>query len=307
MSRTMSTSTSAKGQILVGTASWTDKTLLDSGWYPADAKTAEKRLAYYASQFPVVEVDSTYYAPPSERNAALWVERTPAHFTFNIKAYSLLTRHPTQVKSLPKSIRDDLDTSRSSVYAKDLPTKAVDQVFEMFAEALMPLHSAGKLGYVLFQFPEWFVPGDESRSYIIEVAKRLPDFRVAVEFRRKTWMTERSAPRTLGFLSEHNLPYVGVDMPQGFDSSMPPIVAATADDIAVVRFHGHNDRTWKKRGISAAERFDYLYSAKELEGWAPRLFELSGEVRRLHVMFNNCYQDKGVRNAKDMAGLLDLF
>lgn len=291
-------------EILVGTASWTDKTLLDSGWYPKDAKTAEKRLAYYASQFNVVEVDSTYYAPPSERNSALWVERTPKDFTFNIKAYSLLTQHPTQVKSLPKAIRDDLTTSKSSIYQKDLPAKAVDQVFEMFAEALMPLHSAGKLGYVLFQFPEWFVPGDDNRAYILEVVKRLPDFRVAVEFRRNTWMTEKSAPRTLGFLEEHDIPFVGVDMPQGFESSMPPIVAATASDIAVVRFHGHNDQNWKKRGVTTAERFDYLYSAKELKEWAPRLFELSGEVKRLHVMFNNCYQDKGVRNAKDMARLL---
>jgi uncharacterized protein YecE (DUF72 family) len=93
-------------------------------------------------------------------------------------------------------------------------------------------------------------------------------------------------------------------MPQGFQSSMPPIVAATASDIAVVRFHGHNEKNWKKRGVTTAERFDYLYSKKELKEWAPRLFELSGEVKRLHVMFNNCYQDKGVRNAKDMAQLL---
>ncbi|HJR18109.1 MAG TPA: DUF72 domain-containing protein [Actinomycetota bacterium] len=293
-------------EILVGTASWTDKTLLDSGWYPPDAKTAEKRLAHYASQFPVVEVDSTYYAPPSERNSALWVERTNSDFTFNIKAYSLLTQHPTQVKSLPKSIRDELTTTKSSIYQKDLPANAVDEVFEMFAQALMPLHSAGKLGYVLFQFPEWFVPGDDNRAYILHVVKRLPDFRVAVEFRRGTWMTEKSAPRTLGFLEDHDIPFVGVDMPQGFDSSMPPIIAATASDIAVVRFHGHNEKNWRKRGISTAERFDYLYSKEELEEWAPRLRALSGEVKRLHVMYNNCYQDKGVRNAKDMARLLEL-
>ncbi len=64
--------------ILVGTASWTDKTLLESGWYPKDADSPEKRLAHYAKQFPLVEVDSTYYTPPNERNAQLWAERTPA-------------------------------------------------------------------------------------------------------------------------------------------------------------------------------------------------------------------------------------
>ena len=294
-----------KGAVLVGTASWTDKTLLASGWYPKDAKTPEKRLAYYASQFPVVEVDASYYALPSEKNAALWVERTPAHFTFNVKAFSLMTQHPAMVKALPSNIRELAPESKSRVYPKDLPAKAIDTVFEMFASALMPLHSAGKLGYILFQFPEWFVPGDASRDYIVKASERLPDFRVAVEFRRRTWMTEKSAPRTLAFLSEHNLPYVCVDMPQGFDSSVPPVVAATAEDLAVVRFHGHNDVNWKKKGVSTAERFDYLYSPKELNHWAPKLQELAGETKRLHVMFNNCYGDKGVRNAKQMASLIE--
>ena len=291
-------------EILVGTASWTDKTLLASGWYPKEAKTPEKRLAYYASQFPVVEVDATYYAPPSEKNAVLWAERTPAHFTFNVKAFSLMTQHPAMVKSLPKDLRELAPGSKSRVYPKDLPAKAIDSIFEMFASALMPLHSAGKLGYILFQFPEWFVPGDENRHYIVRCAERLPDFRVAVEFRRGTWMSEKSAPRTLAFLSEHNLPYVCVDMPQGFDSSVPPVVAATAGDLAVVRFHGHNEKNWKAKGVTTAERFDYLYSAKELKEWAPRLEELAGEAKRLHVMFNNCFGDKGVRNAKQMASLI---
>jgi uncharacterized protein YecE (DUF72 family) len=292
------------GEILIGTASWTDKTLLASDWYPKDSKTPAKRLAFYASQFPVVEVDATYYAPPSEKNAALWAERTPAHFTFNVKAFSLMTQHPAAVRSLPKDLREEAPASKTRVYPKDLPPKAIDKIFEMFASALMPLHSAGKLGYILFQFPEWFVPGDESRAYIARCAERLPDFRVAVEFRRGTWMTEKSAPRTLAFLTEHNLPYVCVDMPQGFDSSVPPVLSATADDLAVVRFHGHNDENWKKKGLSTAERFDYSYSPKELKAWAPKLEELAGETKRLHVMFNNCYGDKAVRNAKQMADLI---
>jgi len=293
------------GEILIGTASWTDKTLLASGWYPKDAKAPEKRLAYYASRFPVVEVDATYYALPSERNAASWVERTPAHFTFNVKAFSLMTQHPALVKSLPVSLREEAPASKTRVYPKDLSAKTIDTVFEMFTAALMPLHSAGKLGYVLFQFPEWFVPGDDNRAYIARAAERLPDFRVAVEFRRGTWMTDKSAPRTLAFLSEHNLPYVCVDMPQGFGSSVPPVLAATADDLAVVRFHGHNDKNWKAKGLTTAERFDYLYSPKELKQWAPKLAELAGETKQLHAMFNNCYGDKAVRNAKQLADLLE--
>ncbi|MDX6222587.1 MAG: hypothetical protein QOD91_1641, partial [Frankiales bacterium] len=83
-------------EIRVGTASWTDKTLLASGWYPEDATSPGDRLGFYAEQFPLVEVDATYYSPPNERNSQLWAERTPEGFVFNVKAFSLLTQHPTK-------------------------------------------------------------------------------------------------------------------------------------------------------------------------------------------------------------------
>src|SRR5947209_5127695 len=142
------------GEILVGTASWTDKTLLESGWYPPDVTNPEQRLRFYAEQFPLVEVDSTYYTPPNERNSELWAARTPPEFRFNVKAFSLLTQHPTKVSALYKDVRPDTD--KRNVYAKDLHPKIVDEVWDRFLSALEPLHDAGKLGALLFQFPQWF-------------------------------------------------------------------------------------------------------------------------------------------------------
>src|SRR5881628_3564622 len=151
------------GNALVGISSWTERTLIKEGnFYPSGAKTAEARLQFYASQFPIVEVDSTYYFPPSERNAILWLERTPSDFTFNVKAYSLLTNHPTKPNSLYKDIASELPTEllqKRNVYRENLPDEAVEEVWQRFHDALMPLHSAGKLGAVLFQFPQWFVIG----------------------------------------------------------------------------------------------------------------------------------------------------
>ena len=106
------------GDVLIGSASWTDPTLLKSGWYPKGADSAEERLKYYATQFPLVEVDSTYYFPPSEKNSELWVERTPKDFTFNIKAFSLLTQHPTKRDAIYEDLRPKTD--KRNVYAKDL-------------------------------------------------------------------------------------------------------------------------------------------------------------------------------------------
>ncbi|HEX6330027.1 MAG TPA: DUF72 domain-containing protein [Actinomycetota bacterium] len=297
-------------RILVGTSSWTDPTLVKQGnFYPPEAKTAEARLRFYADQFPIVEVDSTYYFPPSERNAVLWIERTPKDFTFNIKAYSLLTNHPTKRESIYKDLQPELPdelAEKKNLYREQLPDAVVDEVWQRFHDALMPLHSAGKLGAVLFQFPQWFVIGRKSKDYILECVDRLKDFRIAVELRHRTWLEERNVEETLSFLAEHDLPLVCVDMPQGFDSSLPPIAAATANDLAMVRFHGRDRRAWAKKNVSASERFRYEYSEDELREWVPKIRDLSQNARETHVLMNNCYRDFAVNNARQLGDLLEL-
>src|SRR5256714_12759375 len=134
------------GEVKVGTASWTDRTLLDSGWYPESANTPEKRLAFYARHYPLVEVDATYYAPPAEQTAKLWAARTPADFTFNIKAFSLLTGHPTKVTALPTDLRPETD--KKNIYPKDLSPQAYEDLWSRFLSALDPLAEAGKLGVI---------------------------------------------------------------------------------------------------------------------------------------------------------------
>jgi uncharacterized protein YecE (DUF72 family) len=298
------------GEVRVGISSWTEPTLVkDTDFYPKGAKSAEDRLKFYASQFPIVEVDSGYYYPPSERNAALWAERTPKDFVFNVKAYSLLTQHPTKVDSLYKEVREALPeelAAKPNIYADKLPPELVDEVWERFGSALMPLHSAGKLGAVLFQFPQYFVISRRNKAYIIEAKERLPHFTLAIEFRHKSWMEERNRDETLSFLEEHGLPYVAVDMPQGFVSSLPPVAAATSKDLAMVRFHGRNREVWEKKTKTAAERFEYDYSKRELESWVPKVEELSSQARETHVVMNNCYRDYAVNNARQLAGLLGL-
>jgi uncharacterized protein YecE (DUF72 family) len=286
------------GRILVGTASWTDKTLLASGWYPPEADTAEKRLAYYAEQFRLVEVDATYYTPPSEQNSALWAQRTPAGFTFNVKAFSLLTQHPTRVSALYKDLRPDTD--KRNVYLKDLDGAVVEEVWERFLAALAPLHAAGKLGAVLLQFPQWFPISRRNKEYLLQAKERCAPYRICVEFRHRSWMSADNAAETLDFLRSYAVPYVCVDMPQGYVSSVPPVVEATAD-LAVVRFHGHSER-WDSRDIY--ERFGYRYGEAELQAWAPKITGLAEQAASVHVLLNNCYRDYAQVNARQLADLL---
>jgi uncharacterized protein YecE (DUF72 family) len=294
------------GDIKVGTASWTDKTLIESGWYPPEASTPAKRLRYYSSQFPLVEVDSTYYALPAEQTAALWADRTPASFTFNVKAFSLFTHHPTRISALPADLREaavpeGTQEGKATVYLRNLKDPAVaEQAWDRFLAALEPLRQAGKLGAILLQFPQWFPISRANKDYIVACARRVAPRRVCVEFRNRTWMTPDNQPETLRFLSEHHLPYVSVDMPQGYPSSIPPVLAATAD-LAVVRMHGHSEH-WDSKDIH--ERFGYNYSPAELAEWAPRVRTLAEKAEETDVVFNNCYRDYAQVNAQQLADLL---
>ena len=99
--------------------------------------------------------------------------------------------------------------------------------------------------------------------------------------------------------------HVVVDEPQGFPSSVPAVWEATSPDLAIMRLHGRNRATWAKKGISAAERFNYLYSEEELRELAGSVTGLGEYAKELHVLFNNCYRDNAQRNALMLQGLMN--
>src|SRR5919205_729170 len=215
-------STPAGGEVRFGTASWTDPTITKGGvFYPPGVDTPEDRLRYYASRFSLVEVDATYYALPNRRMADLWRERTPDHFTFDVKAHALMTGQPSEVKRLPPELRESLPpelAEKQRIYAKDLPEELADGVWDYFLDALQPLHSSGKLGSVLLQSPRWFVPGGKSRAELLAARERLGDVGFAVELRNSLWFSDRNAGHTLRFFEDNDIPFVMVDEPQGFQS-----------------------------------------------------------------------------------------
>jgi len=295
------------GTVLVGSCSWTDKTLVkESDWYPKRTMSAEERLRFYASRFPLVEVDATYYRPPTEQQSGLWAERTPDGFRFDVKAYSLLTGHPTPPRSLWADIREQLPpdvAEKRNVYRNHLGAEAVDEAWRRFDQALRPLHDAGKLGAVLFQYPPWFGPRRDTRDELKALPDRLPDYRICVEFRSPRWVeSEEDRERTLGLLEELGIAFVCVDAPPA--SELPRLMAATTRDLAVVRCHGRDDDAWHNTSGSAAERFKYLYSDEELEELAGPMAELAEDARETHLLMNNCYRDFAVRNAWTLREIL---
>ena len=294
--------------VRIGTASWTDPTMTAPGvFYPLDASTAEDRLVYYANQFPIVEVDATYYALPSRRQGELWLERTPPGFTFDIKAHALMTGQPSEVRRLPKDIRESLPAElldQKRVYARDLPSEIEDEIWDRFLDGVEPLRSSGKLGAIFLQYPRWFFPTSESRDEIVRAQDRLGDTPFAVELRHASWFNEKNRERTIAFLDKQQIPFVMVDAPPGTKSSVPPVTVVSSPRLAVVRFHGRRTETWEKSGIPVVERFRYLYDEGELGEWVPRIREAADQVPEIHVLMNNCYANYGTTNAREIADLL---
>lgn len=272
-------------EIRIGTCSWADEAL--SKYYYPPGLPAGERLAHYAAEFDTVEVDSTYYRLPAGQMVERWAERTPDGFVMHVKAFGLMTRHPTKLEQLPPDLRDDAPTDdRGRV---DRPSREFrGEVFRRFLEALEPLRSRAKLGGILFQLPSYVVCKPASLDYLTWARQQLGEDAMLVEFRHASWLDDENREETLRFLTDLDAAHVVVDAPriEGAKNVVPTVLAVTNPTL-YVRFHGRNAATWNKRGGSAAERFDYLYTEDELREWVQPLRELGGHVEQAYAFFNN--------------------
>ena len=296
--------------IYIGTSSWAERSLIQSGrFYPPGLKDSQSRLSYYAQRFNLAEVDSTYYALPSRRNAERWAAAVPQGFRFNVKAFGLFSQHPTKLTSIPKSFLDALPPEihkKSRLYYKDVPDEVSQELWRIFRGAIDPLRRAGKLGAILIDFPPWFVPSDANRDYLTQARGHLPDDNVIVEFRNRLWVAdEASAASTFAFLRDLSCGFVCVDEPPGLNSSFPPLAAVTAP-VTAVRFRGRNAQTWEDRSASTDQRFNWWYSEEELSEWLPRIQQLAAESREVYLSFSTKAEDQSVINAGRLQRLLGL-
>jgi uncharacterized protein YecE (DUF72 family) len=295
-------------KVLVGTASWSDKSLVASKkFYPREASTPEARLRFYATRFPLVEVDTSYYAIPLAQTSQAWVDRTPAHFAFNMKAFRLLTGHATSAKVLPPDLRAELPkTDKATFYYRDVPPELCSAIWDRFKEALEPLRASGKLGMVHFQFAPWLLRNKSGLAHVERCVEAMQGYTVSVEFRNKTWFDDAHIGQTLAFERALNVVHTVVDGPQGFHNTVPPVWESTHIAYSLVRLHGRNHETWNIKGATvASERFDYDYPDAELDDIAARVERLAPETFTTHVVMNNNNEDQGQRNAATLMRILE--
>jgi uncharacterized protein YecE (DUF72 family) len=263
--------------VRLGTCSWADEGLVRV-WYPRSVRSAEQRLRYYAERFDTVEVDSPFYRLPSPENAARWAERTPDGFVFHAKASKEMTLHEK--------------------------TESLERAVAEFRESLAPLEEAGKLRGILLQYHPRLVKSRAAKGELHGLASLLAPLVPLIEFRHRSWMEEDERADTLAFLEREGLAYVSVDSPRTRASNVMPRIAAATHEVAYVRFHGRNWKTWNKRTRTSGERFDWLYSRADFAEWVEPLAELANG-HEVYAMMNNNRYDYAPRSAAVLRGLLE--
>lgn len=234
-------------------------------YYPADLEKKDW-LSFYSKEFNTLEINYTYYRPPTARTLASMAQRVPAGFSFTIKATQEMTHGRNRDKS----------------------------AFAEFHNALAPLQEQSKFGAVLAQFPSSFHAQDESRNYLEWFREQLPGLPIVVEFRNKDWLT----PATFEFLKGQEFGFCGVDEP------FFPRVAQVTSPIAYVRFHGRNAAKWWTHD-QAYERYDYTYTPEELKEWTPKIEAMDKQAARTYVFANNHYRAQGIDTARQLKLLLE--
>ncbi len=273
------------GEIRIGTSGWSypsGKGTWNGIFYPGPGgrktRTGAKfdELAFYAEHFDTVEINSSFYRVPSRTTAESWARRTPPGFEFSLKLYQKFT-HP------------DMFEKATGAAAWDVSDADVDA----FRAAIDPLASAGKLGALLAQFPASFKNEPDTRAYLEWLLRKFGDYLLAVELRHRSWSDQPED--TLTLLGEYGAAWTQIDEPK-FRMSVRQNLLANAKTFYYLRLHGRNAAQWWKHDKSE-DRYNYLYSAEELQPFAEAAKAASREVKKAYLYANNHFSAKSVANA----------
>ncbi|MDP4169886.1 MAG: DUF72 domain-containing protein [Bacillota bacterium] len=267
--------------IFMGVTGWGDHDhLYQTGHSP------RHKLKEYAGHFPIVEVDSAFYAIQPKRNAAKWVDETPDSFQFIVKAYQGMTGHQRG----------------------EIPFENKHEMFSAFKDSLEPYTDKNKLAMVLFQFPPWFDCKKENVDYLRWCKEEMEDIHCALEFRHQSWFRPEYRDKTLEFMVEQKWIHSICDEPQSGEGSVPIVLKTTDSNKVLVRFHGRNTYGWQKKNAEnwREVRYLYRYNQQELEQWATYIRALQQECENVYVLFNNNSGGDASDNAKQMMDILGI-
>lgn len=264
--------------ITIGLTGWSD--------HPLITLEKSRKLENYSSYFPVVELDTSFYAIPPQKNISSWIEKTPDTFQFIPKAYKAMTQHKEWIEEF----------------------SSIDQMFEVFNQTFAPMVKENKIKAFLFQFPLYFDCTKQNVTYLRRVRKLMHDLPVAIEFRSQSWFTEQNMNKTLEFLRQLNFINVIVDQPQTPNNSIPTIPVSTNDSLSIYRLHGRNYDGWLGENIKdwRSERTLYNYDTEELVGFSKTAKSLEKTSHDVCIIFNNNSGGHAASNALSLQEILGI-
>ncbi|MFJ8415228.1 DUF72 domain-containing protein [Bacillus paramycoides] len=243
------------------------------------------KLRTYSGDFPIVEVDSSFYAIQPARNYTKWAMETPKDFSFIVKAYQGMTGH----------------------MKGEIPFSTFEEMFDVYKQSILPLKDANKLKMILFQYPPWFDCKKKNVDLLRYTKEKMEGFPCAIEFRNQTWFYPEMRDKTLQFLEREKWIHTICDEPQAGIGSVPLILEATNSDMALIRFHGRNVHGWLDKGENwRAVRCLYRYNNNELEEWVERLEQLKKKAKDIYVLFNNNSGGDAADNAKQLMEMMSI-
>jgi uncharacterized protein YecE (DUF72 family) len=237
--------------------------------YPPKKGSKFDPLVYLSEFFDTIELNNTFYRPPTPAMSKSWARRVQSNsrFKFTAKLY------------------------RNFTHARESLTEADEGTFK---NGLAPLVEADRLGALLLQFPYSFHNTDENQAYLRELADRFKEFPLVLEIRHASW-DRASAYR---FLREIQVGFCNLDQPQ-VSYSIGPTKTVTSK-IGYLRLHGRNVKEWFREDAGRDARYDYLYNEFELFEISERIRQISKEAEEVYVITNNHYHGKAVCNALEL-------
>jgi uncharacterized protein YecE (DUF72 family) len=273
----------ADKQFFIGTCGYSYPGDPPNGWsgvfYPKGAQRRSDPLEFYARYFNSVEINASFYRPVSATMARGWLAKTPADFVFSVKAWQKFT-HASKLGGPP--------AARAESW-----TKFDRNDIEYFSAGIAPLHEAGRLGALLFQYPAGFIDNSENRERLEAALAGFKGCPNVVELRHRSWSDRRAETESL--LARQRASWAFIDEPK-FAASVRQEIGGDGV-LSYLRLHGRNAEKWWRHD-DAWERYDFFYPAANIRRLAERLRQLAGAAprKRFYVFFNNHARGQAVAN-----------
>jgi uncharacterized protein YecE (DUF72 family) len=276
------------GEVRIGTSGWSYPSgpgTWNGIFYPArrGGMRGATELEYYAEHFDTVEVNSSFYRVPDPAVTQKWAQQTPRRFDFCLKLFQKFT-HPGMFARGPEARARGEEGPVPDVSRADA---------DAFRQAIEPIAASGRLGALLAQFPPSFRYDDDTIDYLAWLLRAFAEYPVAVELRHRSWSDHEAA--VLELLTSHRAAWVQIDEPK-FRFSIRQDRLPNDSRLYYMRLHGRNAERWWTHD-HPDERYNYLYSPPEIEGFADTVSRVRQLVQKIYVFMNNHFAGKAVANA----------